>query len=40
MNYTEKEIEVIKQRALERGRREGVLLMTFIIAIFFIIVSL
>lgn len=39
MNYTEKEIEVIKKRAYDRGRIEGILI-TLLICVFGLIILL
>jgi hypothetical protein len=39
MNYTDKEIEIIKQRAFDKGRMNGVII-TLLICVIFLIVSL
>jgi hypothetical protein len=39
MNYTEKEVEVIKQRAYDNGKRKGILF-TIILMIIFVIITI
>lgn len=39
MNYTEKEIELIKQKAYDRGRMEGVVV-TLLVCILFLVLAL
>ena len=38
MNYTEKEIEVIKQRAYDKGRIEGVVIAILVLGAFLCLV--
>lgn len=39
MNYTEREIDVIKQKAYDKGRVEGVIFALFIIIIFSMLIN-
>ncbi len=39
MNYTEKEIQVIKQKAYDRGRVEGLIFTLIIIFIFSMLIN-
>jgi hypothetical protein len=34
MNYTDKEIEIIKQKAYDKGTRDGVVIATLIFTVF------
>ena len=38
MNYTEKEIEIIKQKAYDRGRTEGVVVTLLVCTLFLVCV--
>jgi hypothetical protein len=38
MNYTDKEIEIIKQRAFDKGRMNGVIITLLIVAIAIVLV--